>query len=46
MIPIDKCIIQNEIVDRIIKLIREYMIKYKIEGYDRKDKTGIIKKIY
>ncbi|NMB26815.1 MAG: 23S rRNA (uracil(1939)-C(5))-methyltransferase RlmD [Tissierellia bacterium] len=45
LIPIDKCIIQNEMVDRVIKLIREYMIKYKVEAYNRKDKTGIIKNI-
>ena len=45
LIPIDKCIIQNEMVDKIIRLIKEYMIKYKVEGYDRKDKTGIIKNI-
>ena len=45
LIPIDKCIIQDEIVDEIIKLIKEYMIKYKVEAYDRKTKKGIIKNI-
>ena len=45
LIPIDKCIIQNEIVDRILDVIRNYMKKYKVETYDYKTKKGIIKNI-
>lgn len=43
--PIDKCIIQNEAVDEIVELVREYMKKYKLEGYDTKTKEGIIRNI-
>lgn len=43
--PIDKCIIQNEAVDEIVELVREYMKKYKLEGYDTKTKKGIIRNI-
>ncbi|MCF6462427.1 23S rRNA (uracil(1939)-C(5))-methyltransferase RlmD [Clostridium sp. Cult1] len=45
IVPVDKSIIQNEIVDDILILIKEYMEKFKVEGYDRKSKKGIIKNL-
>lgn len=43
--PVEKSIIQKETVDVIIELIKEYMKKYKVEGYDRKTKRGVIKNL-
>jgi len=43
--PVEKSIIQKETVDIVIKLIKEYMKKYKVDGYDRKSKKGIIKNL-
>ncbi|HSH36773.1 MAG TPA: 23S rRNA (uracil(1939)-C(5))-methyltransferase RlmD, partial [Schnuerera sp.] len=45
IVPVGKSIIQNEIVDDILILIKEYMEKFKVEGYDRKSKKGIIKNL-
>lgn len=45
LIPIDKCIIQYKIVDEIISLVKEYMKKYKVEGYNNRTKKGIIKNL-
>lgn len=45
LLPVNRCIIQNEAVDKIIDIIKEYMKKYKVQGYDRKNKKGIIKNI-
>lgn len=45
IVPVDKSIIQNKMVDDILILIKEYMKKYKVEGYDRKNKKGIIMNI-
>lgn len=43
--PVEKSIIQKETVDVILMLMRNYMTKYKVEGYDRKSRKGIIKNI-
>ena len=43
--PVEKSIIQKETVDVVIRLIKEYMEKYRVEGYDRKTKKGHIKNI-
>lgn len=43
--PIEKSIIQKETVDVIIEQVKEYMKKYKVKGYDRKSKKGIIKNL-
>lgn len=45
IVPVEKSIIQNEIVDDILLLIKEFMKRYKVDGYDRKSKKGIIKNI-
>jgi len=43
--PVEKSIIQKETVDVVIGLIKEFMAKYKVDGYDRKNKKGIIKNL-
>ncbi|NLY66214.1 MAG: 23S rRNA (uracil(1939)-C(5))-methyltransferase RlmD [Tissierellia bacterium] len=43
--PIESSIIQKETADEIIRLMKEYMKRYKVEGYDRKRKRGIIKNL-
>lgn len=43
--PIDRSIIQKETADIVIRYIKEYMKKYKVEGYDRKSKKGVIKNL-
>jgi len=42
---VEKSIIQKETVDVVIRLIKEYMEKYRVEGYDKKIKKGHIKNI-
>lgn len=43
--PVEKSIIQKATADVVIKIIKEYMNKYKVDGYDRKTKKGTIKNI-
>lgn len=43
--PVEKSIIQKETVDVVIRLLKEFMMKYKVDGYDRKNKRGIIKNL-
>ena len=42
---IDKCIIQHDINDEVINIVKEYMTKYKIAAYDEKSGRGIIRHI-
>lgn len=39
----DKCIIQDKIADKAIKILREFMDKYSIQGYDSKKHRGMIR---
>ena len=43
--PVEKSIIQKETADIVVRILKEYMKKYKVEGYDRKSKKGIIKNL-
>lgn len=45
IINVDKCILQNDINDKIIDIVRKYMKDFKIKPYDRKSKKGIIRHI-
>lgn len=45
LIAIDKCIIQNRVVDEILDIAKDYIKKYKIALYNNKLKKGIIKNI-
>ncbi|MGO1369274.1 23S rRNA (uracil(1939)-C(5))-methyltransferase RlmD [Senegalia sp. (in: firmicutes)] len=45
IVDTNKCIIQHPITDKVIKVIREYINKYKVEPYDEKNGTGIIRHI-
>jgi len=43
IIPTDECIIQHEINDKIIKIIKTYINAYKVSIYDEKTHTGILR---
>ena len=43
IIPTDKCIIQHEINDRIMKIIKTYINAYKVSVYDEKTHTGVLR---
>ncbi|ONI38139.1 23S rRNA (uracil-5-)-methyltransferase RumA, partial [Candidatus Epulonipiscium fishelsonii] len=43
IINIDKCIIQNEINEDIIAIVREFIIKYDISIYSEKNHSGLIR---
>ena len=43
IIPTDECIIQHEINDKIIKIIKTYINAYKVSIYDEKTHTGVLR---
>lgn len=43
IVDTDICLIQNEIADRAIEVLRDFMKKNSIEGYNERNNTGIIK---
>ena len=43
IIPTDKCIIQHEINDKIMKIIKTYINAYKVSVYDEKTHTGVLR---
>ena len=45
VIDFDKCYIQDEISDKIVKTIKQIMIEMKINAYDEDKKTGLIRHI-
>jgi 23S rRNA (uracil1939-C5)-methyltransferase len=45
IIDMEECIIQDEIGDRVIKIVRDWMEKYDIEPYDELSGRGIIRHI-
>lgn len=45
LLLVDECIIQNKAADKVLSIMKEYMKSYKVEGYNRKTKKGIIKNI-
>jgi len=45
IINIDKCYIQFEAANEIIKLVKEWMNKFKIQGYDEKTGKGTLRHI-
>lgn len=45
IIEMDKCFIQDEICERIIDIIKEWIIKYKIAPYDEEKGIGILRHI-
>ena len=45
LVAIDECIVASEIINKVIKKIKEIIKKYKIEGFSRKTGKGIIKNI-
>lgn len=45
IVNVDKCIIQNEISDKIMKVIKTYMEKFKVPPYNKRNKKGIIRDI-
>jgi len=45
VVSTDKCIIQHEINDNVIKIIREYMEKFNVSPYDERSNKGIIRHV-
>lgn len=43
--PVESSIIQKESADEVIRLMKEFMKRYKVEGYDRKRRRGVIKNL-
>ncbi len=43
IIPISFCAIHPEWAEKLIALLREYMTKYQVDGYDEEGKTGSIR---
>ncbi|KRQ87087.1 23S rRNA (uracil-C(5))-methyltransferase RlmCD [Caloramator mitchellensis] len=45
VIDIDECFIQDEVADKVVNLTKEWIDKYRIEPYDEKDGSGLIRHI-
>ena len=45
IIPTDQCIIQHDVNDKIIKIIKTYIRAYKVSVYDEKTHTGVLRHI-
>ena len=45
VIPTDKCIIQHDVNDKIIKIIKTYIKAYNVSIYDEKNHTGLLRHI-
>ena len=43
IIPTDQCIIQHDVSDKIIKIIKTYIRAYKVSVYDEKTHTGVLR---
>ncbi|MGL4912428.1 MAG: 23S rRNA (uracil(1939)-C(5))-methyltransferase RlmD [Romboutsia sp.] len=43
IIPMDKCIIQHDINDKIVKIIKTYINAYGVSIYDEKTHTGVLR---
>lgn len=43
IIPTDQCIIQHDVNDKIIKIIKTYIRAYKVSIYDEKTHTGVLR---
>lgn len=43
IIPTDQCIIQHDVNDKIIKIIKTYIKAYKVSVYDEKTHTGVLR---
>ena len=43
IIPTDNCIIQHDVNDKIIKIIKTYIRAYKVSIYDEKTHTGVLR---
>ena len=43
IIPTDKCIIQHDVNDKIVKIIKTYINAYNVSIYDEKSHTGLLR---
>ncbi|MGL5345937.1 MAG: 23S rRNA (uracil(1939)-C(5))-methyltransferase RlmD [Peptostreptococcaceae bacterium] len=43
IIPMDKCIIQHDVNDKIIQIIKTYINAYNVSIYDEKTHTGVLR---
>ena len=46
IVPSDNCLIQNEEINKAVKIFLEYANKYKVSVYNEKNHTGILRHIY
>lgn len=46
IVPADNCLIQNEEINKAVKIFLEYANKYKVSVYNEKNHTGILRHIY
>jgi len=46
VVPIDHCLIQSEISDRIAKAVGEWMKRYKVSAYDETIGKGFVRHVY
>lgn len=45
VVDIEECIIQDEVVDKVLKIVKEYMEKYNVQAYNKKTNKGTIRDI-
>lgn len=45
IVDTERCYIQHDVNDEVTKLVKEYMIKFNVSGYDEKSGKGIIRHI-
>lgn len=43
IIPMESCGIQNETADRVMKLVKGWANKYRVEAYDEESNTGLLR---
>jgi len=46
VVPIDRCLIQSEISDKIARAVGEWMKRYKVSAYDETTGKGLVRHVY
>ena len=45
IVQVESCIIQNDVSDKVIKIVKDFMKEYNISAYNERNKTGIIRHV-
>lgn len=45
IVDTDECVIQTKSTEKVIKLVRDFMKKYEVPGYSKRNATGVIRHI-